>query len=66
MNHQFTSPITYSHNHQWLISSVYDKVSAKSNILLWTSNDLQTRNKVIAVDTKENEQIIRIFHSRIC
>ena len=69
MNHQFTSPITYSHDQKWLISAVYDKVSKQSSILLWNTNDLQTKNKLIHFEANKlsaSEQIIRIFHSHIC
>merc|ERR1719242_2728253 len=69
MNHQFTTPITYSHDQKWLISAVYDKLSQKSSLLLWNTSDLQTKNKLIEFEAdklKEDEQIIRIFHSHIC
>eukprot|EP01084_Bolivina_argentea_P001573 2903_1 len=72
-HHVFTSPITYSNDNKWLISSIYNKNDTKTNkkcsILLWNINDLEIKNKLIDLETNtlcESEFIVRIFHSHIC
>ena len=71
-NDQFTSPIVYSNDNKWLISSVYNKVDKTSRIVLFHVNDLTIKKDdkhLIPIDRlnkNKNEFIIRIFHSHIC